>query len=392
MSKAETRTFELTGKPVSKQMEDILSRMEKGEDVSIDEIESTREIKAARKHMSTECIDIFDESRKKIQKNAMVKMEAIGSAEVARDGTIDYQGEVKHNGRLDIIIGLPASGKSTAIINDVSAEFGSKLVDSDEAKKMLPEYDHGYGAQAVHKESQMIERDTFRLGLMHNDNIIIPKVGSIVENLVKEYIQPAKDRNYQVYVHFVDLPKEKALGRLLNRLIEDNRFIEPRIYERYVTKEEGNKIEKSYETLKQSNLIDGYSKWDNDVQRGEKAILLEANGLEGHFIDEARKDGRTVIDGQNYELSQKYSKLELRYSRGVFPDGSLCVDLEAMHADPDYIKMQKEQTANSHISRDQMQEAFDSYRVPEMDEYNKNQKSGFEEQDQPVSHTDIDTR
>lgn len=392
MSKKETRTFELTGKPVSKQMEDILSRMEKGEDVSIDEIESTREIKAARKRMSTECIDIFDESRKEIQKKALIKMISMGSAEVTEAGEISYTGEVRQEGRLDIIIGLPASGKSTAIINDVSAEFGSKLIDSDEAKKLLPEYDRGYGTQAVHKESQLIERNTFKVGLMHNNNIIIPKVGSIAEDLVKEYIQPAKDQNYQVYIHFVDLPKEKAFGRLLNRLIEDNRFIEPRIYERYVTKEEGNKIEKSYETLKQSNLIDGYSKWDNDVQRGEKAILLEANGLEGHFIDEARKDSRTVIDGQNYELSQKYSKLELRYSRGVFPDGSLCVDLEAMHADPDYIKMQEEQTANSHISHDQMQEAFDSYRVPEMDEYNKDQKGEFEEQDQPVSHTDIDTR
>lgn len=52
MSKKETRTFELTGKPVSKQMEDILSRMEKGEDVSIDERKYQRNQSSQKAHVN----------------------------------------------------------------------------------------------------------------------------------------------------------------------------------------------------------------------------------------------------------------------------------------------------------------------------------------------------
>lgn len=41
--------------------------------------------------------------------------------------------------------------------------YKSRVVDSDEAKKLLPEYNDGWGAGVVHKESLLIsEQDTDR--------------------------------------------------------------------------------------------------------------------------------------------------------------------------------------------------------------------------------------
>lgn len=109
----------------------------------------------------TERIDPDDESRRQIQENILKEMRNIGSAVKDEEGKVQYTGEVTRGKRLDIIIGFPASGKSTAIINDISSEFGSRLIDSDEAKKMIPEFDNGYGTDRVHKESQKIEGKDF---------------------------------------------------------------------------------------------------------------------------------------------------------------------------------------------------------------------------------------
>ena len=43
--------------------------------------------------------------------------------------------------------------------------------------------------------------------------------------------------------------------------------------------------------MKESSLVNGYSKWDNDVAKGEKPFLIETNNLTGKFIDNARLKG-----------------------------------------------------------------------------------------------------
>lgn len=56
---------------------------------------------------------------------------------------------------------------------------------------------------------------------------MLPKVGSDAQKLLNHYINPAKKQGYEVNVHFVDLDKNKALGRLMNRFIETGRFLAP---------------------------------------------------------------------------------------------------------------------------------------------------------------------
>ena len=49
--------------------------------------------------------------------------------------------------------------------------YKSKVIDSDEAKKLLPEYNDGWGAGVVHKESQRISEQQLITALDKGENI-----------------------------------------------------------------------------------------------------------------------------------------------------------------------------------------------------------------------------
>ena len=139
------RIVKLTGEPVSKEMEDILSRLERGQYVPIDEINNTPEIKTARSFISHSTPTVLLENRKSFRANCIKKMLEFGSAVIDNEGKTQYNGSVRQEKKLDIIIGLPASGKSSALVDTISQESKSKLIDNDEAKKMIPEFNGGWG-------------------------------------------------------------------------------------------------------------------------------------------------------------------------------------------------------------------------------------------------------
>lgn len=165
------------------------------------------------------------------------------------------------------------------------------LIDNDEAKRQFPEFNKGWGANTVHKESQIVEQAVFKQALSEGRNIVLPKVGSDAGKLVKSYISYAKDAGYKINVHFVDLDRNKALGRMMGRFIHTGRYLSPKLIDKYANERDGNRIAQAYEELKMMDVIDGYSKWDNDVGRGEKPILLETANLDDDFIKNARMKG-----------------------------------------------------------------------------------------------------
>ena len=244
--------------------------------------------------------------------SSLISLDEKGNPLVDSDGNKIYNGDVEKGRRLDIIIGLPASGKSSAIVDTISYEQHSMLIDNDEAKRQFTEFNKGWGANIVHEESQIVERAVFKEALREGRNIVLPKVGSDADKLMKNYIAYAKDAGYKVNVHFVDLDRNKALGRMMGRFIHDGRYLLPELIDKYANEREGNKIAQAYEALKSMDGIDGCSKWDNDVGRGEKPILVEAVNLEDDFIRNARKKGD--MEYGEHEQSDRGSKDELRFS------------------------------------------------------------------------------
>lgn len=293
----EKKVFKLTGQEISDEMQKILAKLEKGQYVPLEEIDEAPEVQLARTHIAHSVETIRISGREAEQNHIREKLDEMGSASGALDenGEMIYNGIIKRESRLDIVIGLPASGKSSAVVDVLSQEFQSRVIDNDKAKEAIPEFNNGWGAGVVHRESQKISHKQLELALEKHENIVLPKVGSDTAKM-QETIKDAKDAGYSVYLHYVELDRNKALGRMLGRfLFGDGRFLDPALADKYCNAETGNKVEKCYETLKKGGDLDGYSKWNNDVKRGERPVLVEA-ACDGEFIRNARRDQAVSAD------------------------------------------------------------------------------------------------
>jgi hypothetical protein len=132
-----------------------------------------------------------------------------------------------------VIIGLPASGKS-GISNTISDAYGAFILDSDYAKRKIPEFNAlPFGATLVHEESDRIifgETNTAKFKSLFDycrelkANIVIPKIGSNYESLI-ELIMLLKKNEYKVHLTLVELDRIKATKRALQRFKETDRYV-----------------------------------------------------------------------------------------------------------------------------------------------------------------------
>ena len=263
----------LTGEPVSEEMQSVLKRLANSENVPEAEIQQLKEIREANSCLGNGVPTVKLKDREGIQNGVYNRLQKSGSAVTDDSGHVSFTGEIRREKRLDIVIGLPASGKSSALVEPISEMYHSRIIDSDEAKKLLPEYNDGWGAGIVHKESQLIADRQFKAALRNGENITYPRVGGDCDELT-DIIAAVKKQGYSVYIHFNELDRNKALGRMINRFLETGRYIKPELVTKY-----GNGISATYETLKnRSELVDGFSKWNNDVPLGCRPKLIEYSG------------------------------------------------------------------------------------------------------------------
>lgn len=263
----------LTGEPVSAEMQNVLKRLANSENVPEAEIQQLKEIREANSCLGNGVPTVKLKDREGIQNGVYNRLQCSGSAVTDDNGHLSLTGEIRREKRLDIVIGLPASGKSSALVEPISEQYNSRIIDSDEAKKLLPEYNDGWGAGIVHKESQLISDRQFKAAVRKGENITYPRVGGDCDELT-DIIAAVKKQGYSVYIHINELDRNKALGRMINRFLETGRYIKPELVTKY-----GNGISATYETLKnRSELVDGFSKWSNDVPLGCRPKLIEYSG------------------------------------------------------------------------------------------------------------------
>lgn len=133
-----------------------------------------------------------------------------------------------------IVTGLPASGKST-IINTLSDNIGAFVIDSDYAKRKLPEFDCDDGANLVHDESQLItmgmpstpyehEPNLMDYCISKGFNMIIPKIGYTHKGVEKlrDYLNKL---GYEVHLTLVSLERQKSTRRALFRYLDTDRYV-----------------------------------------------------------------------------------------------------------------------------------------------------------------------
>lgn len=163
-----------------------------------------------------------------------------------------------------ILGGRGGSGKSqlAGVVYDPAKAI---VMDSDNIKRMLPEY-QGWNAGQVHEEAgDIMDRATAeakgrRLNIVHDSTMKTP--GKAV-GLVRDF----KDSGYRVETHYMHLPRQVAAKRAVERFLgRTQRLVTPSVILQ-------NRLNET--TFDQVRVLaDRWSFRDNNVPRGQAPVLI----------------------------------------------------------------------------------------------------------------------
>ena len=174
--------------------------------------------------------------RQQLREHICAKFLSAGSA---RTRSIDfatgrhnyvYDGPLDRGYEMELVLGLPASGKSTRVTDPDSEAMHAFILDCDEVKELIPEFRASYGAaaDAVHFESFDIMNAAmkeFTEGSLKGTNVIIPIVAGDFDDLMNSYIKPFEAAGYNVTAKFVDCEPNVSVARNIMRELETGRII-----------------------------------------------------------------------------------------------------------------------------------------------------------------------
>jgi len=243
--------------------------------------------------------------------------------------------------RAIIVLGPPAAGKSS-IANPIARKHNAAIIDADEAKKFMPEFAEGRGANAVHEESAQIAEVALAQALGDGINVVIPKVGGN-DKSIKKLIERLRNYDYEIDVVGMDVKPEVAMSRMIQRFINTGRYV-PYNYLKSV----GDKPMSTYNNLKREGLADGYAHIDNNAttRTDPKPVIEDTRGilegtdlrlrrdrLEGPGVGgQPRRPGEDQAVAskieQFIEANTKANKASANLERGRLPDDAPEADIE----------------------------------------------------------------
>ena len=141
-----------------------------------------------------------------------------------------YDGPLNRDFQMELALGLPASGKSTLIADPDSEAMGAFIMDVDVIKAALPEYveSHGAASDCVHFEGIGIFQraiDTFLTGDMKGVNVVLPIVGTDLDEMMQQYILPFEAAGYNVKAKFRPAKDNEAAARVVMRELSGGQLI-----------------------------------------------------------------------------------------------------------------------------------------------------------------------
>ncbi|MBQ9123571.1 MAG: zeta toxin family protein [Lachnospiraceae bacterium] len=301
----------VTGQPVSQDLQETINKLSKNEDVDYDYIMDIPEIdeaeaRAEAKMLNGESISINTPERTAMRDQVVQELLSRGSWQVDSKGKGAYNGVVERGKQVVFVIGLPASGKSSATANPISQHYKARIIDSDDAKTssvFAEDYDNGYGAGYLHEESKNIAESVLAQSIANGDNIVLPIIGADFDKLVKK-MRTYADMGYETTLVLNELPSNKALGRALSRFVEEGRYIPLDILAGY-----GNKPTEVYERIMRGEgnaRPNNYARVSNDVTRGSKPQTIESGGK----CQEVYGSGRTSGGERNQDARRNGSQVQ----------------------------------------------------------------------------------
>ena len=330
----------------STEVQNIMDRLNSGRNIpTMDEILSIPEIARAEaaNRPGNETINL--PNREAIRQNAFDDAMKRGSF----DGK-GYNGAVRRGHRVDIVIGLPGSGKSSVYTDRISYENGSRVIDTDDFRDSIPEY-NGTNAAVVHEEASLIKDDVRNAAIRNGENIILSTIGANAEKLAGDIIDLAAS-GYSVYLHLNELPNNKSIARAIGRYISSDgslgRYVSPKIIAGYgnmpteayllVTGQRSDNngrtelldgsVRKSGGALKSESTrfsgrvagakayLAGYDWYNNDVEYGEKARFVQSSDGVRHYSLSTSTDTmeRSIVEETKARLKQAEAERDRNWS------------------------------------------------------------------------------
>lgn len=182
-----------------------------------------------------------------------------------------------------IIIGLPASGKSS-ISNKCAENYHAIIIDSDYAKRKIPEYyEYSWGASIVHEESSQIVagfennqmKSVFEYALEEGWNMVLPKIGQNPGAIIA-LSNTLRDVGYTVHLTLISLLKRESAIRAVYRFNETKRYVPlGLIFDGY-----GNDPSLCYYLLKSrfKEVFESFGVISTNVAKGEDPITIDIEG------------------------------------------------------------------------------------------------------------------
>ena len=180
--------------------------------------------------------------------------------------------DVPNNKQAWIVLGATASGKS--YYSEILAkENNLAIVDSDDIKKIIPEYKGGVGANAVHTESRLITSEVRRDLMDQGKNMLLPRVGGLPKRKeIQSLIQELKESGYDVKTVFIDTDYKTALERMYKRFAKTGRLVPTS----YIEEVKNTPID-TFHRVKYNT--DGYAWIDNNGEQNQETIRQDTGIL-----------------------------------------------------------------------------------------------------------------
>jgi hypothetical protein len=261
----------------------------------------TPEVKAARRQarrqQQTTDLPDPDGTRRATRQTSVDRLYANrGEAELGKElGDVPDRATAKRPEgapkRAWIVLGPPAAGKSTSIREIVKGAPWAVLIDADEAKKLIPEFEGGKGAGVVHEESSWMvnghgeESGLFGRVLDNEDDFVWPMVGRNPDDVVAR-LDLLERLGYEVTVELDEVPLETSVGRAIARWKKTGRFVDPE----YITSV-GDGPWRAYERAKQHPATAAYRRVDTNTPKGGVPHVVE-EGSRARAAAAAREDVR----------------------------------------------------------------------------------------------------
>lgn len=258
---------------------DMYRRAQNGEILSRQEIDNSPIVKKfkeyANKHAGEEILTKNQETGvDTIDNQTMAKLRDIATQYM---GTDDSLKTARNEGNAVIVLGLPASGKSSNAVDKLVAQ-GYFNLDNDNIKKLFPEYNGGLGAGSVHNASSYISNEMVLPEIANNrTNVVIPVIGKGLNSLEK-YATILKNAGYgNIDLVNVELPTDKTATRNFTRMLETSRNVGMD----YIYDVVGDRPTKNFNLIKErinngtEPNFTSYSTLSTDVPFGADARVIE---------------------------------------------------------------------------------------------------------------------